>query len=882
MADLPLIGVMAERTQAGANSHEDEVPPLTVATLADCMETRWPTDAHFVCYQPKNNAGQDDWPRCNKPILPKLRLAGIDLVQTIIAIDYDNPGHAAWTSEGLDAFLSKLSDIAERWPMAMDWSLLYTTRRGARLVYVLDEPLPADRCETKNLWLCRKFTDMGLPMDARVDWTHIYRLPYVTRDGKKTWEDAMGVVYLPQWDRRLKIKTVPDSLPGPSVAQTYTETPEYKAPKPSEDTSSKLLEIFSGNGRMVATEWAKEAKRRLKGRDCYGCLFEHKDIAPVGMRDVAIHSYVGQATSLLYNAPGTTPEHVYALFLPAVQQLQPDRDTPDWTAVLWSSVCRLWSREASKQKEVERKEALRAQVALTLQDTMLSGMKKWCGHLPIWKQPESEQKAWLSHHLLASMGTNWVLLQPDGTYESLQLTRNMVIPRIRAAAMEDLLPTWRMGREGNLMDRDFTEIINAHSTTVASVRAIPNISGGRIERVDTQTAVLTIPAYKRDDDLAPAFNNDVDIWLRKMFGGYYAAATEWIQWALAFEEGPICALSIAGPPGIGKKLFVQGLAECLVVPRVADASDLCGTYQYGLIESPFLVVNEGWPRQHTGRHPSDQFRALIGGDPMVINRRYMHPVVMTNPVRIILTANNYDVIRLLMGNRDMSPDDRDAINSRLLHMDLGAEAADWLRLKGGTFFTGAHGSRWIAGDGGQESDRLVARHFLWLYSQKAARPPGRRFLVEGGNSADVLFELRTQAGTAPLVIESLLKLLSMTNLPEGITVDEGRLFVLVSEVLNYSRNNNKNNEKLTAGSVSSALRGLCTATSPKTASVVHSRRRLGYKRWYEIDTKLLLTVARRDGWHCPMLDKLVRDSSSIEGKETLSETAEGTEVEQEI
>ena len=212
------------------------------------------------------------------------------------------------------------------------------------------------------------------------------------------------------------------------------------------------------------------------------------------------------------------------------------------------------------------------------------------------------------------------------------------------------------------------------------------------------------------------------------------------------------------------------------------------------------------------------------------------------------------MIHMLTANRDLSPQDRDALAIRLLHFDVGGEAELWLRQRGGMKFTGSGGRRWIAGDAGQKSDYVVAKHFLHLWAHRAENPPGGRLLVEGGNCPELMFEMRTGSGAGPLVIESLVQLTEKNPLPAGVVWEKGKLYVLSREVLKYYRENlsQSSRRELTAQNIRSVFNGLMI-DKPRLR-ILESKRAEGMKMWYCLDIDAILTVARRMGWVCKNLE----------------------------
>jgi len=861
---LPLIGVMPEKTMQGANDLSDEVSALTVLPFEEALSTPWSTDAHFVTYLVRAK-GHDEKTlvRCNKALLPKIRMAGGELVTSLLVLDYDNPDHAAWTDESKGTFLSRLQDVADAWPMAWDWAALYTTRHGARFVYVLDTPVPVDEAEAHHRWLVQQFRSRDIAIDPTCsDWTRCFRLPFVVRTGTRTWEEEFE--FLQQYDRRLAVADLGMADRIKTVTQ-YAAIPAFDHPKPDPSAVTILLEEPNPeSGRIVQTAWIKTAKARLKSRDCYGCLFEHKPLAERGARDATLHRHIGQAIGLLYNVEDTTPQHIYALFLDPVQQLEPDSGTSDWTDVLWDQVGRLWSKEEAKQAAEKSKADQEIDDAVELIDKVLHGMRGWCRDHRLHGDKETAL-AFVARRLIASLNHNYVVMAPNGRYDSHLLLASQVVPRIRALGMDKIIAV-RTQREDGMgwKESPLSSILSDHATIVGSARSQPQIEGGYIEDIDGPDAQLIVPSFRRNDALGGLYDKDVDTWLRMFFGADYDRAAHWLAWSIAFEEGPICALSICGDPGVGKKLLVKGLSECLASPSMADAADLVGDHQYGLLESPFLIVNEGWPRPRSGKHPADQFRALVSGDPMRVQRKFLAPVTCYNPARIIFTANNLDVVRLLTKDRELSPQDREALAIRLLHFNVGSEAATWLRAQGGTRFTGSPGRRWVSGDAGQESDYIVARHLLWLYENRKG-PVGSRLLVEGNSNDDLLFEMRTGSGSSPLVIEIIIQLLERQMPSDGLAVVDGKIWVLSSAVVGHYRQHMAGilKEPLTTQKVGNVFRGLMKRESG-APTVLKGREAQGRKRWHEIDAKLLLSVAQRDGWKCQKLEQIVADQEQIE------------------
>lgn len=155
-----------------------------VLELCEALERTYPADAHLVTYLVRGPDGLPlDWqPRVNKAGLEHVLRFGFTVDVGVLFCDADNPGHAAWTPEGLRA----ARDAWERWAEVPALATLgvYFTKNGYRLIQPLDAPVPPDKAERLlKAWLAT-LAQEGLPVDESCkDWTRHFRLPHVKRDG---------------------------------------------------------------------------------------------------------------------------------------------------------------------------------------------------------------------------------------------------------------------------------------------------------------------------------------------------------------------------------------------------------------------------------------------------------------------------------------------------------------------------------------------------------------------------------------------------------------------------------------------------------------------------------------------------------------------------
>lgn len=756
--------------------------------------------------------------------------------------------------------------------------MIYTTEHGARIVYVLDTPIPVDEAEAFHRWLVFQWCERGLEVDTSCsDWTRLFRLPKVLRNNKPTWEEDYFQMAF-QRDTVLEVSQL-GRIDNP-LAKNKGLVREFDLPKPHPEIDHELLRAISENGHNIQSPWLTKVKRRLKNRGCYPCLFEEQSLAHRGSRHNTMLKYVGEAVSLLFGIEDesgnrlTTPDHVYALFLGPVKQLEPDRNTPDWTNLLWTQVLYCWANEDAEDRQREKEKEQAERDILDKLGSIVDGMREWCID-PALMGSDYDAKAWASDHLIAVGPRGSYIMRPDGWFDSVVTQNHSMVPRIKQLGMNGVIQT-RVPHGERMRWASAQELMNQYGTVVAEISGRPQIKGGYIEHIDKSHSNLRIRLYGRRTDIEPTYNGQCDEWIKRLFGERSEEAYNWIGHSLAFEEGPIAAISIQGAAGVGKKMLAYGLSECVDTQTLARGTDLVEKFQPGLLRSPFLLVDEGWPaRSGGGKHPADMFRELVGGSKRPVNVKFKNPVETTNPVRIMFTANDLNVLRMLSQGRDLSPEDREALGIRLLHFDVSARAALWLRRNGG-----ADGITrgWIAPDGGGKSEFTLAKHFLWAYHNKRG-PRGSRFLVEGNSNSQVMFDMRTQSGTAPVVIECIIRMLEVTNRPwPGLVVEESRLYVTAAEIHQFWRDNmNASEGRLTVQGIGQVMRGL-VARDTKVSIALESRKTMGRKRWHEVDCRLLQMIAENVGWTSTVLNSLVESQDKLgifyKQEETIDERTE--------
>jgi len=633
------------------------------------------------------------------------------------------------------------------------------------------------------------------------------------------------------------------------------------------------------------TPWGKEAKDRLKGRDCYKPLFYGDLLASRGERNTKLLGTVGQMISLLYptkdgaGIAGTSPKHIYGLLLDSCLRMGLDDDGQSFEDKAWDMILRIWALEEAKNEAQNKKKEEQKIVKRTLQDTISTGVVEWHDEFNNTDAGKAQAWQWISDHLIASTGRSFFVMKPNGTYDEVPVSSQQLIARIRELGMDAIIPT-SVPKSSGIGFRRATaqEIINDYATIVNSVEGVVGSSGGIIINPGVRESTLQVGLYERRTDIEPEWNDFVDLWLQHLTNDKeeYEKLCTWIGHALAFEDGPICALSIVGPPGCGKKLITWGLAECVTTQTVADGREF-GRFNPTILKTPFLAVNEGFPKMRDGQEPADAFRAFTSGDPIVVEKKFMDPIVVRNPLRVLLLANNLSVLQSLTGGKDLSPEDRDALAQRLFHISVPHDAGEYLRNQGGLSHTGSQGSRWIRSDSGKPSDFILAKHFLYLYENRPAVPVSNRFLVEGNRDADIIRFLSTQSGWAPEVIEILVSMVEaawVTKEGEGIAISGRDIYVTVNGVLVHQRIKfyKQSGISIKANTITSVLRGLVSpGWIPDIPRVIEidGGKKTQRAAWWKIKSDILYREAMDNGYRCSALENIVDPMLSPENKQSL-------------
>jgi len=183
------------------------VPQMLLMPLAEALNKRWGTDAHFACYNTEGSRYR------------KIMASRGGIRTKYLAFDCDNRNHDRWKNK--DDVLTWFDTAMEIVP---NFYCIYTTRSGGRIILRLVQELDVRQAEVLHKKLTLDFQNSGLNVDAACsDWTRFFRLPYVTRDGAPSWESEHIDVCLQEKSYRPEfVPDMPESEEIISRLKTYT------------------------------------------------------------------------------------------------------------------------------------------------------------------------------------------------------------------------------------------------------------------------------------------------------------------------------------------------------------------------------------------------------------------------------------------------------------------------------------------------------------------------------------------------------------------------------------------------------------------------------------------------------------------------------------
>lgn len=848
---------------------------LALRTLDDMLAERFDDDRHFVCYHVVGADGEPlaRSPRMTKGVEGQVRAAGARIVMAALAVDVDLKDQFAgykdklpWTSLS-SAQVGQIADRLIVLDKSLDrdglpWAVRYRSRNGLRFLYRLALSVPAGAGFEQ---LVRRVLDAFrrahvVPDDGCKDWTRFFRCPYVKRDDSFTWEEPWfeAPVLRDEWlvpqDQEL-------AEPDPNavvVTRAVTASGAVDV-----DYARGLVEGIGQNGKPQLTPAGKQAAKHLEsvGSNSYPVLFLRSKLADEGGRHNALTRLVGDVVGHLHGFEWASPEFVLGLLVPVAQSLGGDED---WLGKAWEMTRTFWNKDAAKKEAVKQELAKAAEAKQAVvedkKSRFLRGLRTW---IPEAREMSDEdavsvvggEKLGVLFHQKTG---HCYFLRGDGFYSPEPCGLPYLASTIKSHGMEWLVPADYEkddGRGGVLVPRTGQMILDASGRPFARERVTVAHPGNHFTTDEEGTGVYCIVPFSLRRDLEPTFCEEVEEWLYRFVPDElvprFLVATAFL---LAIEHGPTAALALTGAPRAGKKLYVQGLAECFTGPgNPVPGNVLTARFNSPLLNNPIVSCDEGVnPRGERGDF-ADVFRQVVSGGPLAIERKGMEVVDVTGVHRIIITANNEDALYMLGGHRARTNEDWSALGERTVHFPVLERAAKWLDSKGGLRYTRG----WIKGDDGSPSQFVIAKHFLWHFHNtlqwetvNGVRRPvqqGKRLLFEGEGDSQIITEMQDEA---PAVREVCVAINDLVAIKHPRVQVRGRwVWLVVQPILEHLE---KRRSRLDQGEVWDVVRNLHVPRAGKPKNHPYC---LGgvVAKWKRLDAARVVDVVRLNTAACEAL-----------------------------
>ena len=867
----PKIGIIYHRDQhPGARGLDDLTDEQGSACFCDevgvdlgeALRAEHEHDSHLILYTLEDKDGDQCWARVSKksPFVTELLGEGGRVSIPFVAFDYDleipDPNFPdrddkfvkrEWHDrDEVYEFLEQLDALGLPAP-----TYFYTTLHGCRIVYVLDEPVDHLKAEGLLLGLMRDYAEAGIEFDEVCkDWTRLFRMPKTDRQDAGKFFETECFVYLEDPESTLDADSIE---PGSLFANgDYAEATPYDGEAPDPDEIRDLLETKTRAGRPRDTDWVRKARTMLSGRQAEGVCFNHQPIDVSMGWNNGVLALVGQIVTMTARQMEASPEGIYALIFSAIEQLQADDSTgeTDWYETSWSMVCRMWANEQAQIIHENREKQLAIEEGKKVKENLLDKLRtERPQDVP---KDEEEAREWMQQRMVASQGSKHYVLCADGSYNLRPVPNQLLVSMIRDLGMEDVIEITEM-RGKTWGYKSTQDILNHSSTPITGLTCVAReglafIEGGAGMRE------LNIPIHRLNPNVRPVFSQPVADWLQALGGDQTELLTEWLSHALTVDQ-PICSLNLYGSPGTGKGMLAQGLAECFQTEALNDGRAL-GKWNRGLLDTPIVFCDEGVPSLKSDESPSvDQaFRSLVSGGTITIRAMNTDPFTARIYPRILFMSNDPDIIRSIVGHRDLTDDDVRAIELRLLSLQVSDEAHMFLTSRGNYKFTNG----WVHGK--RPSKYTLASHIMWLHQNRtpSANSSGR-LLVEGQTQTALVRGMRLRSQAAQTVMAALMRMLNNPNQPKGLHINEGCVWVTPAGIRKILESAFSTGELVSLPVIGRVLRQFSDQDAEGKVNMSNppGTDRSQRARWFTIDLGILYEEGLRYGEDTDRIERLL-------------------------
>lgn len=517
----------------------------------------------------------------------------------------------------------------------------------------------------------------------------------------------------------------------------------------------------------------------------------------------------------------------------------PDRDPDSFAAHFEKSVDLMEGQEpgaptveklADRFREQTQKVAERLALAAQEQEEKLQFQIERSGRVSLYTEEEMQEWGPLDNQWIVSDRAGKVFhLFHNGTYwpavAATQLFSAAEI--VLAPAAEHIQLHKETGPDGTTLVRKSVQDLMSDYGVVAK-RFVVDLTAQR-SRFDVPTMTFTeAPCPIRD--IEPKFIPEVEGWLRALAGvptaidpwrpanygikevGWFRKLTQWIS-VVTMLSRPCAALYFEADPDVGKTLFANGLARLWTTGGATLMEDAVADFNDSVTRCPLVFGDETLPDE-LKESGTGMLRRFVQSMDRKKHAKFEAKADMVGALRVLLAANNKDLVNVAGYGESLTAADVDGIAKRFLFLRAHRQAADYLRNLGGWPKVNP---LFLDGDG-------IARHALWLRDRLGAQTMKSpdRFLVTGG--ADVLARnLAIHSGLRGHVCHVLASTFARPSLAtrSNFPIVDGVLYAAPADVLDLWPRVLADSKVPTMNKVSQALEGLAAGPS----KLVHGRER---------------------------------------------------------
>lgn len=378
---------------------------------------------------------------------------------------------------------------------------------------------------------------------------------------------------------------------------------------------------------------------------------------------------------------------------------------------------------------------------------------------------------------------------------------------------------YKTGRDGTRRLKTGAELVEDYGCVASHIAT--DLTAQR-STFDAKTGTLIeAPTPRRLIDIEEHAN--VAEWLRLLGGEQHDTLLDWISVVTKLDE-PCSALYLEGAKGAGKTLLAVGLSTIWTTQGPTTLEDAFAQFNSSMLKCPLVFADEAMPTDFQGRGRTGTLRQFVQARERTLKRKYVPDSSLRGCVRLILAANNKDMIST---NEQLTVNDIEAIVDRVLHLRVDEKPAEYLKEN-------------------RVTPEEIASHALWLCDTR--RIVGvHRFLVPGTRT-ELHRTLTTSSGLRSAVCHWLAAYLHEPQKMESnrsllVMRRDGSLYVTARGLARYWELYETNQDPPQIGLISRALSGLSSA-----------QKRLlkagdGRKTWYwAIDIDLLASWAEDNGF----------------------------------